>query len=153
MFGYWRRPEATVETMRGRWLHTGNAGRLAAEGCRRITDRIKDVIVSGRRTSTRPWDKECSPLGHARRLIFFGETIGPDEAPRLGLVDHLVAAEQVDAGVELAARYAAAWQQRTSKGIVLTKAAQPAGWWGSPHGVVRARLAARSCSFRSMRRR
>lgn len=48
-------------------------------------------------------------LGHARRLIFSAQTIGPDEALRLGLVDHLVPAERFDAGVEeLVARYAAA---------------------------------------------
>ena len=48
-------------------------------------------------------------LGHARRLIFSAQTIGPDEALRLGLVDHLVPAERFDAGVEdLVARYTAA---------------------------------------------
>ena len=47
-------------------------------------------------------------LGPARRLILSGETVDPAEAHRLGLVDHLVAAERFDEGVaELVARYAA----------------------------------------------
>ena len=37
--------------------------------------------------------------GPARRLILSGEVIGPDEALRLGLIDHLAPAERFDAGV------------------------------------------------------
>jgi enoyl-CoA hydratase/carnithine racemase len=36
-------------------------------------------------------------LGPARRLILSGAMIGPHEAQRLGLIDHLVAAERFDA--------------------------------------------------------
>jgi enoyl-CoA hydratase/carnithine racemase len=47
-------------------------------------------------------------LGPARRLLFSGDTITPEEAYRLGLVDHLVPAERFADGVdELVARYAA----------------------------------------------
>lgn len=47
-------------------------------------------------------------LGPARRLIFSGETVTPEEAYRLGLVDHLVPAERFADGVDdLVARYAA----------------------------------------------
>jgi enoyl-CoA hydratase/carnithine racemase len=38
-------------------------------------------------------------LGPARRLILLGETIGPDEAQRLGLIDHLAPVDDFDAGV------------------------------------------------------
>jgi enoyl-CoA hydratase/carnithine racemase len=38
-------------------------------------------------------------LGPARRLILTGTVIGPDEALRLGLIDHLVPAERFDMGV------------------------------------------------------
>ena len=38
-------------------------------------------------------------LGPARRLILSGDQVGPDEALRLGLVDHLVPAAEFDAGV------------------------------------------------------
>jgi acyl-CoA synthetase (AMP-forming)/AMP-acid ligase II len=47
MRGYWNLPEATAETMRGGWLHTGDAGSLDEEGYIYIEDRVKDMIVSG----------------------------------------------------------------------------------------------------------
>jgi enoyl-CoA hydratase/carnithine racemase len=47
-------------------------------------------------------------LGPARRLILSGDTVDPEEAYRLGLVDHLVPAERFTEGVdELVARYTA----------------------------------------------
>ncbi|MFF5138202.1 class I adenylate-forming enzyme family protein [Streptomyces sp. NPDC013157] len=47
MGGYWNRPDATAETIRDGWLHTGDAGYLDEEGYLFITDRIKDMIISG----------------------------------------------------------------------------------------------------------
>ena len=47
MTGYWNNPEATAETLRGGWLHTGDMGYLDSEGYLFITDRIKDMIISG----------------------------------------------------------------------------------------------------------
>ncbi|MGW5692090.1 AMP-binding protein [Streptomyces asiaticus] len=47
MPGYWRRPEATADTIRNGWLHTGDAGYLDEDGYLFITDRIKDMIISG----------------------------------------------------------------------------------------------------------
>lgn len=47
MSGYWNMPEATAETLRGGWMHTGDAGFLDAEGYLFVRDRIKDMIVSG----------------------------------------------------------------------------------------------------------
>lgn len=42
--GYWRKPEETVAAWRNMWLHTGDAGRIDAEGFLYFTDRIKDII-------------------------------------------------------------------------------------------------------------
>lgn len=47
MKGYHGRPEATAETLRHGWLHTGDIGFLDEEGYLRIIDRKKDMIVSG----------------------------------------------------------------------------------------------------------
>ena len=47
MRGYWNRPEATAETLRDGWLHTGDAATMDDEGYVYIQDRVKDMIVSG----------------------------------------------------------------------------------------------------------
>ena len=47
MKGYWRNPEATAETMRGGWLHTGDLGIMDERGYFYILDRAKDMIISG----------------------------------------------------------------------------------------------------------
>jgi long-chain acyl-CoA synthetase len=48
MLGYWNKPEATGEMIRGDWLHTGDIAIMDDEGFFRIVDRMKDmVIVSG----------------------------------------------------------------------------------------------------------
>jgi acyl-CoA synthetase (AMP-forming)/AMP-acid ligase II len=44
---YWNRPEATVEALRGGWMHTGDMGYMDSEGYVYIQDRLKDMIVSG----------------------------------------------------------------------------------------------------------
>lgn len=45
--GYWRNPQATADTMRGGWLHTGDVAERDAGGFYRIKDRLKDMYVSG----------------------------------------------------------------------------------------------------------
>ena len=47
MSGYWGRPEATDETIRDGWLHTGDLAKVDEEGFFYIADRKKDVIISG----------------------------------------------------------------------------------------------------------
>jgi len=47
MRGYWNMPDESAETLRGGWLHTGDAGMMDDEGYVYIQDRVKDMIVSG----------------------------------------------------------------------------------------------------------
>lgn len=45
--GYWQLPDATAETFRGGWLHTGDVAREDEDGFWYIVDRTKDMIVTG----------------------------------------------------------------------------------------------------------
>lgn len=47
MAGYLGNPEATTRTVIDGWLHTGDVGRLDADGYLTIVDRIKDMIIRG----------------------------------------------------------------------------------------------------------
>ncbi|MDT4926969.1 MAG: hypothetical protein QOG01_4682 [Pseudonocardiales bacterium] len=45
--GYWEQPDATEEAQRGNWFHTGDGGTIDDDGYLVISDRKKDVIISG----------------------------------------------------------------------------------------------------------
>jgi acyl-CoA synthetase (AMP-forming)/AMP-acid ligase II len=48
MGGYWDKPEATAATITpDGWLRSGDGGHLDADGYLYVTDRIKDMIISG----------------------------------------------------------------------------------------------------------
>ena len=45
--GYWQQPEETERALAGDWFHTGDGGSLGADGYLTISDRKKDVIITG----------------------------------------------------------------------------------------------------------
>ena len=64
MLGYWNNPAANAETLKDGWLRTGDVGRLDADGFLTLSDRSKDVIISGG-TNIYPREVEEALLMHA----------------------------------------------------------------------------------------
>ena len=77
MQGYWGNPEASAETLRNGWLHTGDVGFLDADGYLTLRDRSKDMIISGG-TNIYPREVEEALLTHpgVAEVSVIGE---PDE--------------------------------------------------------------------------
>jgi long-chain acyl-CoA synthetase len=63
MTGYWHAVEETGYAMRGGWLHTGDVGRLDADGYLYVVDRLKDLIIRGG-INVYPRDIEDEMLTH-----------------------------------------------------------------------------------------
>jgi long-chain acyl-CoA synthetase len=64
MAGYWKQPDATAETLRGGWLHTGDVGSFDDDGYLTLRDRSKDLIISGG-MNIYPREVEEALLNHA----------------------------------------------------------------------------------------
>jgi acyl-CoA synthetase (AMP-forming)/AMP-acid ligase II len=47
LLGYWCQPDATQQAQAGNWFHTGDGGHVDDDGYLVISDRKKDVIISG----------------------------------------------------------------------------------------------------------
>jgi fatty-acyl-CoA synthase len=45
--GYWEQPEASADRLVDGWFHTGDGGVIDDEGYLTISDRKKDVIITG----------------------------------------------------------------------------------------------------------
>jgi len=63
MLGYWNNPKANAETLVDGWLRTGDVGRLDEDGFLTLSDRSKDVIISGG-TNIYPREVEEALLTH-----------------------------------------------------------------------------------------
>jgi fatty-acyl-CoA synthase len=45
--GYWKDPQATADAWRNGWYHTGDLGRIDEDGHVQVTDRKKNMVISG----------------------------------------------------------------------------------------------------------
>lgn len=55
--GYWNAPEKTAETLRDGWLYTGDVGEIR-DGFLRVTDRMKDIIITSGGKNVTPSELE-----------------------------------------------------------------------------------------------
>ena len=103
MQGYWGDADATSQTLRNGWLHTGDVGFMDEEHYLYITDRLKDMIIKGG-TNIYPREIEEVLYNHpdVREATVFGV---PD--PEWG--ERVVAAVAVREGAALAEDELGAW--------------------------------------------
>ena len=57
--GYWRKPEASAEALKGGWFHTGDIATMDADGYYYIVDRKKDMINAG---GFKVWPREVEEV-------------------------------------------------------------------------------------------
>ncbi|MCG8535844.1 MAG: long-chain-fatty-acid--CoA ligase [Pseudomonadales bacterium] len=99
MLGYWGMEQASAETLRNGWLHTGDLGYMDEDGFVFIVDRSKDMIISGGENIfsvevegaiySHPAVQECAVVGiphdewgetvHAIVVLCEGHTLKEDE--------------------------------------------------------------------------
>lgn len=92
MLGYWENPQATARVLRDGWLHTGDIGRMDAEGYLSLVGRSSDMIKTGaHRVSPLEIEEvllaldgvaECAAIGIADEIL--GEVIKAYVVPRAG---------------------------------------------------------------------
>jgi long-chain acyl-CoA synthetase len=62
--GYWGQPDTTAAALRDGWFHTGDGGRMDADGYLTIADRLKDMVISGGE-NVYPAEVEAALRSHA----------------------------------------------------------------------------------------
>jgi len=78
MKGYYKRPEATSESIRTGWFHTGDLARQDEDGYYFIVDRVKDMIIRG---GFNVYPREIEELLYGHPAVGEAAVIGvPDEA-------------------------------------------------------------------------
>jgi len=74
--GYLNLPEKTAETIDSEgWLHTGDVGTVDAEGVFRITDRMKDIIITagGKNITPSEWENELKFSPYVTDAVVIGD--------------------------------------------------------------------------------
>ncbi len=98
--GYWNRPDADERAIRDGWYHTGDVGRLDADGDLWVLGRVDDMIISGGE-NVHPLEVEDALTAHPR-VAEVAVVAAPDD--RLGqrvvavvVADGELTAEELDA--------------------------------------------------------
>ena len=75
MRGYWQKPEATAEAIRGGWFHSGDIGEMDTDGFLRITDRKKDILVTsgGKKVAPQPIEGALKASPRIAEALVVGE--------------------------------------------------------------------------------
>jgi long-chain acyl-CoA synthetase len=94
MAGYWNKPAATAEALKGGWLHTGDIGFMDPQGWFYLVDRKKDMINA---SGFKVWPREVEDVLYTHPAILEAAVVGVQDAYR---------GETVKAVVSLKAGYA-----------------------------------------------
>jgi acyl-CoA synthetase (AMP-forming)/AMP-acid ligase II len=77
MTGYWEDPEESAAALRGGWMHTGDLGYRSGDGYLYVTDRLKDMIITG---GENVYPREIEDVLYAHDAVREAAVIGvPDE--------------------------------------------------------------------------
>ena len=79
MRGYYHLPEATAQTLRDGWLHTGDIGYSDEEGYLFIVDRLKDMIIT---SGENVYPREIEELIYGYEGVLEAAVIGVDDKLR-----------------------------------------------------------------------
>jgi long-chain acyl-CoA synthetase len=91
--GYYKNEEATRDTLKDGWLHTGDLGEVDAEGFIKITGRKKDIIITAGGKNITPANLEaeikqhplisqCVVVGDRRPYLVALATLDPEESAK-----------------------------------------------------------------------
>ncbi len=75
MSGYFKNEEATRLALRDGWFHTGDVGRLDADGVLTITDRLKDLLVTagGKKVAPQPLEGRLKTSKWVSEAVLLGD--------------------------------------------------------------------------------